>query len=155
MTKITHPYFMLVLIAVASAAMAVAIAQRRERLHNIRLKQELAIAEIITYNKKANYLMRKRHELLSNPATIAEIAKEQYGFIWEGREFLQLGRNQQQIKDQKIKIVENGWERFLGQGDYIWKLPVGLAGICAALFAILSFFDNKTPQISLRKENPN
>ncbi len=148
MTKITHPYFMLVLIAVASAAMAAAIAQKRGKLHNIRLEQELAIAEIITYNKKANYLMRKRHELLSNPATIAEIAKEQYGFFWEGRESLQLDRNQQQIKDQKIRIVENGWERFLGKGDYIWKLPVGLTGICAALLAIISFFENKTPKTS-------
>ncbi len=145
MSRLTHPYVLIVVVFAASALLAVPVARRRARLHEVRRRQEEVVSELILANNQAVYLRRKRHELLTNPATITEIAQEHYGYGWEGRHVVGFEPDESPMQQQppRVRIVETGWERFLGSGEYIWTLPVALTGLCAAAFAVFGFFEKK------------
>ncbi len=145
MSRLTHPYVLLVVVFAASTLLTVPVARRRARLHDVRRRQEEVLSELILANNQAVYLRTKRHELLTNPATITEIAQEYYGYGWEGRHVVGFEPDESLMQKQpiRVRIVETGRERFLGSGEYIWKMPVALTGLCAAAFAVLGFFEKK------------
>ncbi len=148
MSKLTRPYFLLFCVGAATTILTFPLAQKRADITHVRRKQEETLSELIAAGKETTYYRRKRHELLSNPATIAEVAKEQYGYIWEEEnigEFTTQTEPEEKKPDQ-INIVETGRGQLLGDGQYIWKLPVAVLGLCAAVFGVLGLFEKKAPE---------
>ncbi len=139
MGKLAHPYLLLLFAAAVACALATDIAQKRAELFRLRRRQEEVLSDLIGTNRKVVYYRRKRHELLSNPATIAEVAKEQYGYMWEGDYVSKFEPSQkpEESSSTRISIVETGWERLLGEGRYPWQLPVAVFGLCAAVFGVI------------------
>ena len=145
MKRITHPFPLLIFVIAASAILASSIAQRRARLSDVRCRQEKVLSELVMTANQAVYLRAKRHELLTNPSTIAEIAKEQYRYVWEDGDKIEFKSDISPDKELpiRVRIVDSGPERFLGDGTYIWTIPVAAAGLCAAVFGFLGVFEKK------------
>lgn len=145
MSKITHPYVLLSLVALATAAMTFSLARKRAEFSRIRNNQEEILSRLIATSEQADYLTAKRRELLSNPAAIAEVAKDQYGYVRLGWKTFEFEDEDIAPGDEavSIRITESGPARFLGAGEYLWQIPVAVLGICAAIFGILGFFEIK------------
>ncbi len=145
MGRMTHPYFLLVLVLAASTIMTAHIAQKRARLSRVRRGQEETLAQLITVSDRAQHLRAKRNELLTRPASVAEIAMEKYGYVWNDANVLLFLPSAPPPEKHpiRVQIVETGPERVLGEGGYIWKIPVAVAGICAAVFFFFGLFEQK------------
>jgi len=149
MSKITHPYFLLFIALAASAFISFPIAERRAHLAEIRRQQEIMLSEIIKTNDQTIYLTRKRRELLTNPATIAEVAKENYGFVWKGR-LSKAARNQEIAEPQRkksVKLAASGTDKFLGTGEYLWQIPILITALTAAVFALSGILEKLLPKV--------
>ena len=75
---------------------------------------------------KRGNLLDERTSLLTEPAAIERVAREQYGFVAPGEYPMELRSSSSEKGEPEISVhvPSDGWDWILGRGNYPWRLPV-------------------------------
>lgn len=123
--------FLLPLLVVTLAALLFGfpLADRRERLYELRRRQARALRELRRVEQKRLSLVDERERLLTEPSAIERVAREQYGMVAPGEVAAPLSSSRPKTRPAPpVSVGSDGWDWLFGRGEYPWRVPVLVFG---------------------------
>jgi len=129
--------FWIPLLAVTAVSMvlSLSIADRREDLRQMR-KRKMALLhrlrDLRQHNKK---LRSERQALMTSAAEIETVARRDYGFRGPGEVVMDVDSSTSTHQETNFSPVpDSKWERWLGDGEFPWRLPGLIFAFTAMIF---------------------
>jgi cell division protein FtsB len=119
--------FLLPLLVVTLAALLFGflLADRRERLYELRRRQARALYELRRLEQKRLGLVDERERLLTEPSAIERVAREQYGMVAPGEVAAPLSSSHPKPPPASpVPVESDGWDWLFGRGEYPWRVPL-------------------------------
>jgi cell division protein FtsB len=101
------------------------VADRRARLYELRRRRAQTLRELQQLREKHIELADERDRLLTEPAAIERVAREQYGMVAPGEVSAPLNvPREKQDSVPQVPVQSDRWEWLLGRGQYPWRVPL-------------------------------
>lgn len=119
---------LLVLTALAAALSAV-IASRRADLHELRRREVRVCSRLREVLGENLELRARRDALLSDPAYIERVAREEYGFCAPGEYLVPFKEDATKPSQTTVSsLPAERWDSILGRGQFPWRIPAVVFG---------------------------
>jgi cell division protein FtsB len=127
-----------VIVTLAAVVMAIPLQVRRAKLAALRERQESQLNRLRRLKERKESLMDRRRRLLSEPAAIERVAREDYGFAAPGEFAVPADTSRPQPEPPpKITLPTGRWDRVLGNGNYPWIIPAAAFLFTALLMGVI------------------
>jgi cell division protein FtsB len=128
----------LTVVSLAGLAFGIVLARGQAELSELRVREAELRAELIAVERLHAALRQERQRLLSEPAAIERVAREDYGFAAPGEVALPFdGKQAAPLVVAPIPRPEAWWERLLGRGGYPLVVPASVFLLSVAVLGIL------------------
>jgi len=131
----------LVAATLAAVVFSVVLARGQAELSELKAREAALRPELRALQLRHAALWDERRWLLSEPAAIERVAREEYGFAAPGEISLSFEREPAPpVIVGSIPCPEAWWERLLGRGGYLLVMPAGVFLLSVVVLGILEGF---------------
>ncbi len=128
----------LIVVTLAAFGFALVLGRSRAELFELRKRDAALVGTLRALSGERELLREERRRLLSEPAAVERVARDQYGFAAPGELSVPFEAEQgPRTRPVAMTNAESAWDRLLGRGAYPWLMTAGVFVVSAIVLAAL------------------